>query len=85
MRLTEDQTMIRDMARRFAADRLAPNSAEWDRTKHFPKDEIAEMGALGMLGMLVPEDYDGADVDNVAYAVALEEIAVGMPMNSGQN
>ncbi|MBB95477.1 MAG: acyl-CoA dehydrogenase [Rhodobacteraceae bacterium] len=77
MRLTEDQTMIRDMARRFAADRLAPNSAEWDRTKHFPKDEIAEMGALGMLGMLVPEDYDGADVDNVAYAVALEEIAVG--------
>jgi alkylation response protein AidB-like acyl-CoA dehydrogenase len=77
MILTEDQIMIRDMARRFATERLAPKSAEWDRTKHFPKEEIAELGALGMLGMLVPEAYDGAATDHVSYALALEEIAVG--------
>ncbi|WP_121061893.1 acyl-CoA dehydrogenase family protein [Chachezhania antarctica] len=77
MLLTEDQEMIRDMARRFAAEKLAPKSAEWDRTKEFPAAEIAEMGALGLLGMLVPEDYDGSLTDHVAYAVALEEIAAG--------
>lgn len=45
--------------------------------QHFPKDEITELGALGMLGMLVPEAYDGAEVDHISYALALEEIAVG--------
>ncbi|WP_370274323.1 acyl-CoA dehydrogenase family protein [Pseudooceanicola nitratireducens] len=77
MILTEDQAMIQEMARRFAAEKLAPKSAEWDKTKHFPKAEITELGALGMLGMLVPEAYDGAEVDHISYALALEEIAVG--------
>ena len=77
MILTEDQAMIREMARRFAAEKLEPKSAEWDKTKHFPKEEIAEMGSLGMLGMLVPEVYDGAEVDHISYALALEEIAAG--------
>ena len=77
MILTDDQIMIQQMARRFAAEKLAPKSAEWDRTKHFPKKEIAELGSLGMLGMLVPEAYDGAAVDHVSYALALEEIAAG--------
>jgi alkylation response protein AidB-like acyl-CoA dehydrogenase len=77
MILNESQEMVRDMARRFAAERLAPSSAEWDRTRHFPKDVIREMGELGLMGMLVPEEWDGAMIDSVAYAVALEEIAVG--------
>lgn len=77
MLLTDDQVMIQEMARRFAAEKLAPKSAEWDKTKQFPKAEIQEMGALGMLGMLVPEAYDGAAVDHVSYALALEEIAAG--------
>ena len=77
MILTEDQAMIQEMARRFAAEKLAPHSADWDKTKHFPKVEITELGALGMLGMLVPEAYDGAEVDHISYALALEEIAVG--------
>ncbi len=77
MILTEDQAMIQEMARRFAAEKLAPKSAEWDKTKHFPKGEITELGTLGMLGMLVPEAYDGAEVDHISYALALEEIAVG--------
>ncbi|WP_068300755.1 acyl-CoA dehydrogenase family protein [Pararhodobacter sp. CCB-MM2] len=77
MILNEDQTMVRDMARRFAAERLAPNSARWDETGEFPREVIAEMGALGLMGMLVPEELGGAMTDAVAYACALEEIAAG--------
>ncbi|MCB2102849.1 MAG: acyl-CoA dehydrogenase family protein [Rhodobacterales bacterium] len=77
MTLTEEQTLIRDMARDFARDRLAPNAAQWDRESRFPKEAIAEMGELGLLGMLVPDTYDGAGADHVAYALALEEIAAG--------
>ncbi|TCO72825.1 acyl-CoA dehydrogenase family protein [Rhodovulum euryhalinum] len=77
MLLTDDQEMVRDMARRFAEDRLAPRAAERDETGEFPKEDLAEMGRLGLMGMLVPEDWGGAMVDHVAYAVALEEIAAG--------
>jgi len=77
MHLTEEQTMVRDMARAFAQDRLAPTAAERDRTGAFPKAELAEMGGLGLMGMLVPEAFDGAAADHVAYALAIEEIAAG--------
>ncbi len=77
MHLTEEQTMVRDMARAFAQERLAPTAADRDRSGAFPKAELAEMGALGLLGMLVPEEFDGAASDHVAYALAIEEIAAG--------
>src|SRR5579859_1665231 len=77
MILSEQQSIIRDTARSFAAERLAPNAAEWDRGKIFPREAIAEMGRLGFLGMLVPEEWDGAATDHVSYALALEEIAAG--------
>ena len=77
MLIDDNQEMVRDMARRFAAEKLAPKAADWDRTGEFPKAEIAEMGALGLMGMLVPEEWDGAMSDHVAYALALEEIAGG--------
>ncbi|MAL97735.1 MAG: acyl-CoA dehydrogenase [Alteromonadaceae bacterium] len=77
MILDDNQEMVRDMARRFAAEKLAPKAAEWDRTGAFPQAELAEMGALGLMGMLVPEDYGGAMSDYVSYALALEEIAGG--------
>lgn len=77
MILNEEQELIRDTARRFAAEKLAPKSAEWDRTHEFPKQEIAELGALGFLGMLVPAEWDGSKTDHIAYALALEEIAAG--------
>ena len=77
MILNEQQTMIRDMARGFAAERLAPFSEAWDREHRFPREALKEMGELGFLGMLVPEEYDGAAVDHVAYALAIEEIAAG--------
>ncbi len=77
MHLTEEQTMVRDMARAFAQDRLAPTAAERDRSGAFPTAELAEMGGLGLMGMLVPEAFDGAASDHVAYALAIEEIAAG--------
>jgi len=77
MVLTQEQEMIRDMARDFARRRLAPHSAEWERTSTFPKDALKEMGALGFLGMTVPTEWGGANADYVAYALALEEIAAG--------
>ena len=67
MLLSEEQTMIRDMARAFAEEQLAPHAADWDRDSTFPRAALAQMGELGLLGMLVPEAYDGAGVDHVAY------------------
>ena len=75
--LTESQIMVRDTARAFARERLAPHAAEWDRDGRFPKEALAEMGTLGFLGMLVPEEWGGAGADHVAYALAVEEIAAG--------
>ncbi|GGF31420.1 acyl-CoA dehydrogenase [Aliidongia dinghuensis] len=77
MILNEQQTMIRDMARQFARERLAPEAEARDREHRFPREALKEMGELGFLGMLVPEEYDGAGVDHVAYALAIEEIAAG--------
>ncbi len=77
MLLTEEQGMVRDMARRFAQERLKPFSAEWDRTRTFPRDRVQEMGELGLMGMLVPETLGGSKTDFVSYALAIEEIAAG--------
>ncbi|WP_416798512.1 acyl-CoA dehydrogenase family protein [Ciceribacter azotifigens] len=77
MILTEEQQQIRDMARDFARERLAPGAAQRDVEHVFPKQELKEMGELGFLGMLVPEAYGGSDTGVVAYAAALEEIAAG--------
>ena len=77
MQLSEEQTMIRDMARAFATEQLAPFAAEWDRTHTFPAHAIRQMGELGLLGMLVPEEWGGAGADHVAYALAIEEVAAG--------
>ncbi|OOO20230.1 acyl-CoA dehydrogenase [Rhizobium sophoriradicis] len=77
MILSELQQQISDVARDFARDRLAPGAAKRDREHLFPRDELKEMGELGLLGMLVPEAYGGSDTGVVAYAAALEEIAAG--------
>ncbi len=77
MLLTETQTLIRDTARAFAEEHLKPNSAKWDAESTFPSAALAELGKLGFMGMLVPEEMDGAGSDHVAYALALEEIAAG--------
>ncbi|MCG5234184.1 acyl-CoA dehydrogenase family protein [Xanthobacter oligotrophicus] len=75
MILTETQTEIRDAVRAFASARLAPGAAARDREHRFPREELTEMGALGFLGMLVPEALGGVATDLVSYALAIEEIA----------
>jgi alkylation response protein AidB-like acyl-CoA dehydrogenase len=75
--LDEQQTMIRNTARQFARQRLAPHAARWDRESHFPMEEIREMGRLGLMGMNVPVEWGGAGADQVSTALALEEIAAG--------
>ena len=77
MILSEEQQMIRQSARKFAQERLAPNSARWEEEARFPREIIAEMGALGFMGMTVPVEWGGAGADNVAYSLALQEIAAG--------
>ncbi len=77
MILTEEQRMIRDAARAFAAERLAPGAAERDRSGTVPKAELAEMGRLGFMGMTVAADWNGAGADHVAFALAVEEVAAG--------
>ena len=74
---TEDQRMIRDAARAFATEVLAPNAAQWDHDAHLPDAVVAQLGELGLLGMIVPQELGGAYTDYVAYALAMEEIAAG--------
>jgi alkylation response protein AidB-like acyl-CoA dehydrogenase len=73
--LTDEQREIQRLARDFAQTELAPHAAEWDREAHFETSLIARLGALGFLGMLVPEAYDGMALDAVSYLLVLEEIA----------
>jgi alkylation response protein AidB-like acyl-CoA dehydrogenase len=75
--LNDTQAQIRDAARAFARERLAPTAAARDEAHAFPAAELKELGDLGFLGMLVPEEHGGSDVGTVAYALAIEEIAAG--------
>jgi len=74
---SEEQTLIRDMARDFARDRLKPFSPDWDKEGRFPKEAIAEMAELGFLGMLIPEEWGGVGANYLTYAMAIEELAAG--------
>ncbi|MCA3217605.1 MAG: acyl-CoA dehydrogenase family protein [Burkholderiales bacterium] len=75
--LREEHLLLQSALREFAAARLAPHSAQWDRDHVFPKDALRELAALGTFGIAVPEFYGGAGMDYTAVAVALEEIAAG--------
>ena len=74
--LTEEQRSIQLSAREFAAAEIAPHAEEWDRCAHFEPSIVGKMGELGLLGMLLPEKYDGLGLDTTSYLLALEEIAV---------
>jgi alkylation response protein AidB-like acyl-CoA dehydrogenase len=75
--LGDEQRMIRDMARDFAQAELAPHAGQWDQEGWIPDAVVAKLGELGLLGMVVPEQYGGTYSDYVAYALAMEEIAAG--------
>ena len=77
MKLTDEQCMIRDSVRDYVQSRIAPYAAEWDKTGHFPAEQLKEMGELGLFGMVIPEQWGGSDIGYVAFALALEEVAAG--------
>lgn len=77
LELTEEQRMIRDLARDFARAEVAPNAHAWAKAGWIDDQSVAQMGELGLLGMIVPERWGGSYVDYVAYALAVEEISAG--------
>lgn len=77
--LNEDQTAIREMARRFAEEKLAPHALEWDEKKHFPIDVMREAAALGMGGIYVREDAGGSGLTRLDAALIFEALAMGCP------
>jgi alkylation response protein AidB-like acyl-CoA dehydrogenase len=75
LQLSDEHRMIRDMARDFAQNEIAPIAAEHDETGEFPYETVEKMGAQGFMGIEVPEEYGGAGMDTLAYVLALEEIS----------
>ncbi|HTA18429.1 MAG TPA: acyl-CoA dehydrogenase [Polyangia bacterium] len=73
--LTAEQTLLRDTARDLATKEILPRAAEIDRAHQFPRALVSRLGALGLLGIMVPEKWGGAGMDAVSYALALEEIS----------
>lgn len=77
--LNDDQTAIRDMARAFAAEEIAPHALEWDEKKHFPVDVLRKAAELGMAGIYVSEEAGGTGLTRLDTAVIIEELARGCP------
>jgi alkylation response protein AidB-like acyl-CoA dehydrogenase len=72
---TEEQLMIRSMVRDLARSEFAPKAMQRDETKEFPHDNLQKLGELGLMGMMVPPEYDGSGADTVSYVLALAEVA----------
>jgi len=90
--LTKEHEDFRAVVRDFAAAEVAPHIAQWDREAHFPTDLIPKMGALGLFGLVVPEEYggsaDGEGADFTALVVAIEELgridqSIGITLSAG--
>ena len=77
--LPEDQLAIRDMARGFAAERIAPHALRWDEEKHFPVDVMREAAALGMGGVYIRDDVGGSGLTRLDAALIFEALATGCP------
>lgn len=73
--LTEEQRQIRDLAREFAQNEIAPVAAEYDAKGEFPEATVKKLGELGMMGIEIPTEYGGAGLDTMCYVLAMEEIS----------
>ena len=73
--LSEEQRMVQQSVREFVAGEVAPRAHEYDEQARFPHEQLRGLAELGLLGMIIPEEWGGAGFDSVAYALALEEIA----------
>ncbi len=74
-KLTDEQVMIQNMVREFSRKVIASTASERDKTKEFPAENFKQMGELGLMGMMIPEEYGGESADTVSYVLALSEIA----------
>jgi short-chain 2-methylacyl-CoA dehydrogenase len=72
--LSEEHELVRRTVRDFALERIAPVAEELDREHRFPYELVAELAALGLMGMTIPEEYSGAGTDTLSYAIAVEEL-----------
>jgi short/branched chain acyl-CoA dehydrogenase len=72
--LTQEQELVRETARAFARERVAPVAEELDRNERFPYELVAELAELGFMGLPIPEEYGGAGGDTLSYAIAVEEL-----------
>ena len=75
--LTEEQRQVRDLCRDFADKELKPNARRWDEHHQFPKEAVAKLAEMGLLAVAIPPEWGGAGMDNVCYALAMEEISRG--------
>ncbi len=73
--LTEEQQQVRHLIREFAEAEIAPHAREWDEAEHFPRELIPKLGELGVLGAIFPEEYGGAALTSLDYAIIIEELA----------
>ncbi len=73
--LTQEQKMIKDMVEDFAAKEIKPLAEKVDKEHYYPKETIAKLAELGLMGVAVPEEYGGAGMDNVCYVLALEAVS----------
>ncbi|WP_316213670.1 MULTISPECIES: isobutyryl-CoA dehydrogenase [unclassified Bradyrhizobium] len=77
--LDEDQIALRDMARSFAAEKIAPHALRWDEEKHFPVDMMREAASLGMGGIYIRDDVGGSGLGRLDAALIFEALATGCP------
>jgi butyryl-CoA dehydrogenase len=75
LELNEQQKMIRSMVREFAEKEIAPHAAELDKTGEYPTKILEKMAKLGLLGIIIPQQYGGAGLDTISYATVVEEIS----------
>ena len=73
--LSDEQREIRDLARRFADDEIAPQAGAWDREHTFPREVFKHLGELGLMGVCVPEEHGGSGADFLSYVLVLEELS----------
>ncbi len=76
-KLNEEHQMIKDMCRKFADKELKPIATEYNRQKKFPMEQVKKLGEMGIMGIVYPEEYNGAGMDYISYAIAVEEISRG--------
>ena len=77
IQLTDEQRQVRDLCREFADKALKPNARRWDAEHQFPKEAVKQLAEMGLLAVAIPPQWGGAGMDNVSYALAMEEISRG--------